>query len=88
MPADSPPAAADVCSPLPADFAESWRAQVYPEISGIPTIRGRCARRALVSAFGLPNAYPQKGEFLFRPCRELFVNDDEDGKPVAFWIPD
>ena len=84
MPADASPALANVR----ADLGEHWRAEVFPEIPSIPTIRGHDARAWLVSAFGLPNAYPQKGEFLFSRCRELFVDDEEDGKPVAFWIHD
>lgn len=56
-----------------------------PELPGVPTYRGRLARRELVARYGLPNAYPRKGERLFGAGRVLFVDDDKDGRPVAFW---
>jgi hypothetical protein len=53
----------------------------------LPTFSGDDARRALVRRWGLPNAWPREGEVLFGSCRVLFVDDDRDGKPVAYWIP-
>jgi hypothetical protein len=54
----------------------------------IPTYQGAACRRLLVGQFGLPNAAPFPGEFLFTCTREVFVDDDHDGRPVAYWIPD
>jgi hypothetical protein len=66
---------------------EPHRAEIYPELE-VPTFSGARARRALVAAHGLPNSYPRRGEFFLGRCRVLFVDDEQDGKPMAFWIPD
>lgn len=55
--------------------------------SWIPTFSGREARKALVALWGLPNACPRQGEDLFGNCRVLFVDDENGGAPVAYWIP-
>lgn len=52
----------------------------------VPTAYGHAARRALVEAYGLPNAAPREGESVFATRRELFV-DDDDGRPVSYWEP-
>lgn len=61
----------------------------FPESNHpIPTYRGVEARRELTRRWGLPWADPRKGESLFGNCRILFVDDDNDGTPVAYWVPD
>ena len=52
---------------------------------GLPLFRGKEARRQLFKRFGLPNAHPRKGEPLFGISRSLFVDDEQDGKPIAFF---
>jgi hypothetical protein len=55
----------------------------------IPTFSGTEARRALVRQWGLPNSCPRQGESpLGARCRLLFVDDANDGAPVAYWIPE
>lgn len=51
----------------------------------IPTYYGKEAYKKLVRRYGLPNAAPKKGESLFGKCRVLFVDDDNNGRPVAYW---
>lgn len=51
----------------------------------IPTYHGKEAYRKLSRRYGLPNAAPEKGESLFGRCRVLFVDDDDNGRPVAYW---
>lgn len=53
----------------------------------IPTFSGWDARRALVRAWGLPNAWPRVGESIFTHCREMFVDDFDGGRPKAYWVP-
>lgn len=53
----------------------------------IPTFQGKTTWKELFSQYGLPNAAPQIGESYFGNCRVLFVDDFDDGKPVAYWIP-
>ena len=53
----------------------------------IPTFSGSEAREALVRLWGLPNSCPRPGESLFGNCRVVFVDDENDGVPVAYWIP-
>lgn len=61
----------------------------------LPHYRGPAARRWLVGLWGLPNACPapaelrQRGPLAFLGTRrELFVDDEHDGAPVATWEPD
>ena len=60
---------------------------------GVPVFRGCAARRALVALYGLPNAARTPEELTARPAlafittgRSLFVDDDQDGRPMAVWI--
>ena len=60
---------------------------------GVPVFRGGAARRALVALYGLPNAAPSIEELAVRPVmavlhtpRSLFVDDDQDGRPMAVWV--
>lgn len=53
----------------------------------IPTVRGSWWRRTLMRRYGLPNAWPTRGERVFGSCRLLFVDDNLDGKPIAYWEP-
>ena len=54
----------------------------------VPTFREPADRKRLVREYGLPNAAPLPGQSLFtRGCRELFVDDDRDGEPVAYFLP-
>jgi hypothetical protein len=53
---------------------------------GLPAFEGREARKELVRRFGLPNAAPMIGEKIFSCTRCMFVDDDQDGKPIAYWI--
>ena len=60
---------------------------------GVPVFRGRRARRALVALYGLPNAAASRDELAAQPAlaafttdRSLFVDDGQDGKPMALWI--
>ena len=53
----------------------------------IPTFSGQEARKALVAQWGLPNTCPREGEDHFGNCRVLFVDDERDGAPVAYWVP-
>lgn len=46
-------------------------------------------RRRLARRFGPPNADPRPGDFPFsRLSRVRFVDDDQNGRPVAYWIPE
>ena len=58
----------------------------------VPVFRGRAARRALGALYGLPNAAPTPEERAARPVmafittsRSLFVDDDQDSRPMAVW---
>lgn len=62
-----------------------WLMNEYPSDHDIPTYTGDDARKALCSKYGLPNAAPRPGESFFGDCRVLFVDDYDDGKPVAYW---
>lgn len=60
----------------------------------IPTFRGRRHRSRLFRLYGLPNVWPSDRDVKrngalapFRRARVLFVDDDRDGAPVAFWLP-
>jgi hypothetical protein len=53
----------------------------------IHTYHSSFVRRMLVAWYGLPNAWPRRGESVFKTRRELFVDDEQDGLPVAFWEP-
>jgi hypothetical protein len=62
---------------------------------GVPIFRGARARRALVRLFGLPNAAPTAAEWArlgplacLASRRLVFVDDWNDGKPRAVWLPD
>jgi hypothetical protein len=54
----------------------------------IPVYTGRRARRGLTRMWGLPNACPRLGEPLFGRSRVVFVDDDQDGQPMAYWVPE
>lgn len=54
----------------------------------IPVLTGSATRRWLVKNFGLPNAWPRDGETPWQTERQLFVDDDDGGRSVAFWVPD
>jgi hypothetical protein len=43
-------------------------------------------RRRLFAMYGLPNAAPLPHETPFGQCREQFVDDDEDGRPAAYFV--
>ena len=55
----------------------------------IPTFSGQDARRGLTRRWGLPNAAPRPGtrDRYFGKGRVLFVDDFDDGRPVAYWVP-
>ena len=55
---------------------------------GLPVFRGIQARKELVRRFGIPNAAPRPGETPFGNTRCVFVDDDNDGKPIAYLDPD
>ena len=55
---------------------------------GLPVFRGIQARKELVRRFGLPNATPGPGETPFGNTRCVFVDDDNDGKRIAYLDPD
>ncbi len=55
--------------------------------NGLPVFRGKAARKELVRRFGLPNAVPGQGETPFGNARCLFVDDWNDGKPIAYFDP-
>lgn len=59
-----------------------------PDHEGIPTYSGRDARRSLFRRWGIPNAAPRPVDSLFGVTRVLFVDDFDDGRPVAYWVPD
>ena len=64
------------------------RMNIVPrEIPGIPTYTGRAAYKELFSRWGVPNSCPRLGERHFGRSRVLFVDDDNDGEPQAYWIP-
>lgn len=54
----------------------------------IPTYSGREKYKELFRRYGCPNSAPRVGESHFGSCRVLFVDDDNDGKPMAYWVPD
>ena len=54
----------------------------------VPVFRGRGARRLLTTLWGLPDSAPRTGESLFGSCRVLFKDDWNDGRPLAYWIPE
>ena len=56
--------------------------------AAIPTFSGRDARRALTRRWGLPNTAPRPCDPFFGNSRCVFVDDDDDGRPVAYWLPD
>lgn len=62
------------------------------EEHGVPVFRGRAAWRALFALYGIPNAAPTPEErasrgvlACFASRRALFVDDHQDGRPVAIW---
>ena len=57
----------------------------YCEAAGEVTFSSKEERRKLFRLYGVPNAAPCEGESPFGDCRVAFVDDDEDGKLVAFW---
>jgi hypothetical protein len=48
--------------------------------------KGQEAYKELFRRFGIPNAAPLEGEGPFSSTRSLFVDDDNDGEPVAYLI--
>jgi len=54
----------------------------------LPTYHSRGMRCRLTRRYGLPNAAPHPGEDVFTTDRVLFVDDDRDGAPIAYWEPD
>lgn len=53
--------------------------------NSLPVFQGKQAYKELFRRFGIPNAAPRPGESLFGNCRSLFVDDENDGQPVAYW---
>jgi len=58
----------------------------------IPTLHSWGDRRDLLRRWGLPNSAPTPAELakwgllaFLRTTRQLFVDDDRDGEPVAYW---
>ncbi|RLC88672.1 MAG: hypothetical protein DRJ03_02005 [Chloroflexi bacterium] len=49
---------------------------------------GKEARKQLTRLWGVPNSCPRLGESYFGRSRVVFVDDDNDGKPMAYWVPD
>lgn len=58
------------------------------EVPEIPTYTGKEAHRMLLRKWGLPNSCPRPNEGFFGRGRVLFVDDDDNGCPVAYWVPD
>lgn len=55
----------------------------------VPTYCGREKYRELFNRYGPPNVAPVAGGPIFsRDARVLFLDDDLDGKPVAYWVRD
>jgi hypothetical protein len=58
----------------------------------IPTYSGNDAKAALAYRFGPPNQYPRLIDgpppVFGSASRVLFVDDHDDGRPVAFWLPE
>ena len=54
----------------------------------LPTYSGKDARLALTRRWGLPNTAPRAVESHFCSCRLMFVDDDRDGMPICYWIPE
>ncbi len=55
---------------------------------GLPVFRGKQARKELTHRFGLPNAAPRPGESPFGNTWCLFVDDGNNGKPIAYLEPE
>ena len=58
------------------------------ELATIPTFKGREAWKRLTRKWGVPNSCPRPKESNFGRCRVVFVDDDNDGEPMAYWVPD
>lgn len=54
-------------------------------MSALPTFRTPTMRRLLTALYGLPNAAPRDHETPWNTRRVLFVDDADNGRPVAFW---
>lgn len=54
----------------------------------IPTFSGKEKWRELFGKWGVPNSAPRQGESHFGRSRVLFRDDWDDGRPVAYWVPD
>ena len=70
-------------SQLPSELDGFLFAPVRFE-NDLPVFHGPAARKELTRRFGLPNAVPQPGESPFKASRVLFVDDDHEGKPIAY----
>lgn len=68
------------------DILKTQRGSIVVDGRTVPIVAGEEARRFLVINYGLPNAYPEPGKLPFNARRLLFVDDDE-GRPVALWVP-
>ena len=59
----------------------------------IPTFTGRDAQLALLHRYGIPqvSAQPELGDHPFGfggGNRDLFVDDFDNGRPIAYWRPE
>ena len=64
------------------------------EFGFLPLYRGKNARVKLQRHFGLPNTFPHPERIrtasinsMLSSRRLLFVDDYDDGDPVALWVP-
>ena len=56
-------------------------------LDGLPVYLGQEAYKELFRLWGIPNWMPLPGETPFsrKQRRMLFVDDFDDGRPVAYW---
>lgn len=54
-------------------------------MADLPTFRSQTMRRILTDLFGLPNAAPRENETPWGTRRVVFVDDADDGRPIAYW---
>lgn len=54
-------------------------------MNALPTFHTPAMRRLLNALYGLPNAAPRDDEMPWNTRRVLFVDDDDDGRPIAYW---
>lgn len=70
-----------------AVWAVPWREQDLAVLlnAEVPMFTGREAYRALFAGYGIPNGVGVGDDSPWNPSMTLFVDDDRDGEPVAWW---